>query len=160
MSVAEAVAPSPIAWTWAHFDALSARDVYDLLVLRSAVFVVEQHCVFLDPDDCDQDAWHLLGRSGDGRLVAYLRGLAPGVKYPEPSIGRVIVAESERGTGLGCMLMQEGIPRVRALWPAQDIVIGAQQRLETFYRSLGFVTEGAIYDEDGIDHVRMRLPAD
>ena len=159
MSVAEVVAAAPIAWTWAHFDSLSARDVYDLLALRSAVFVVEQDCVFLDPDDCDQEAWHLLGRSGDGSLVAYLRGLAPGVKYAESSIGRVIVAESQRGTGLGRVLMHEGIPRVRALWPGKDIVIGAQQRLETFYRSLGFATEGAIYDEDGIDHVRMRLRA-
>jgi ElaA protein len=159
MSVAEAVAPGPVAWTWAHFDKLSTRDVYELLALRSTVFVVEQHCVFLDPDDCDQDAWHLLGRSDDGTLVAYLRGLAPGVKYSEPSIGRVIVAESERGAGLGRVLMQEAIPRVRALWPAEDIVIGAQQRLEAFYRSLGFVTEGEIYDEDGIDHVCMCLPA-
>ena len=92
-------------------------------------------------------------------LFRSLRGLAPDVKYPEPSIGRVIVAEAMRGTGLGRVLMREGIPRVRALWPGRDIVIGAQQRLETFYRSLGFVTEGAIYLEDGIDHVTMRLPA-
>jgi ElaA protein len=160
MIAAEVATPSPIAWTWAHFDKLSSRDVYDLLALRSAVFVVEQNCVFLDPDDCDQAAWHLLGRSADGHLVAYLRGLGPDVKYPEPSIGRVIVAESARSAGLGRVLMQEGIPRVRALWPATDIVIGAQQRLEPFYRSLGFVTEGETYDEDGIDHVRMRLAAD
>jgi ElaA protein len=160
MSAVEAPALGPISWTWAHFDALTARDVYDLLALRNAVFVVEQDCVFLDPDGCDQDAWHLLARTEDGTLVAYLRGLAPGVKYAEPSIGRVVVAGSMRGTGLGRVLMNDGIPRVHALWPGRDVVIGAQQRLETFYRSLGFVTEGDVYDEDGIDHVRMRLPAD
>jgi ElaA protein len=153
------VPASNIAWTWAHFDRLSSRDVYDCLALRSAVFVVEQDCVFLDPDGCDAGAWHLLGRGDDGRLVAYLRGLASGVKYPEPSIGRVVVASSARGTGLGRPLMREGIARVSALWPGQDIVIGAQQRLEPFYGSLGFVAEGGIYDEDGIDHVRMRLRA-
>jgi ElaA protein len=159
VSAVEAPGPSPISWSWIHFDALSPRDVYDLLALRSAVFVVEQNCPFLDPDDCDQDAWHLLGRADDDRLVAYLRGLAPGVKYPEPSIGRVIVAESMRSTGVGRALMREGIPRVRALWPGRAIVIGAQQRLETFYRSLGFVSEGEVYLEDGIDHVTMRLAA-
>ena len=148
-----------LAWTWTSFEALSGRDVYDLLALRSRIFVVEQACLFLDADDCDQSAWHLLGRDDDGVLVAYLRGIAEGVKYAEPSIGRVVVAEPARGHGLGRVLMEEGIERGRALWPGADIVIGAQQRLAAFYGSLGFVGEGDPYIEDGIDHIRMRLPA-
>jgi ElaA protein len=151
-----------VAWTWRRFDALSGRDVYDLLALRSQVFVVEQSCPFLDTDYCDQRAWHLLGRevdAGTGALVAYLRALDPGVKYDEPSIGRVVVSEDRRSQGLGRVLMEEGMARARRLWPGDDIVIGAQHRLEAFYRSLGFVGEGEIYIEDGIDHVRMRLPA-
>ena len=88
-----------------------------------------------------------------------MRGLDAGIKYPEPSIGRVVVAERARGGGLGRVLMEEGIRRGRASWPRADIVIGAQQRLAAFYASLGFVREGEVYDEDGIDHIRMRLPA-
>jgi len=148
-------------WTWKRFDDLSSADVYDLLALRSQVFVVEQDCAFLDTDYCDQPAWHLLGRLADetGRdsLVMYLRAIDAGVKYPAPSIGRVVVAERWRGHGLGRVLMVEGIARARLLWPREDLVIGAQQRLEAFYASLGFVPEGDVYDEDGIDHIRMRL---
>ena len=163
-----------VIWTWARFEALSGGDVYDFLALRSEVFVVEQGCPFLDADGCDRDAWHLLGRieagceanrdaSGDpsssrsAPLAAYLRCLDPGVKYQEPSIGRVIVAPSYRGTGLGRTLMREGIARTRAQWLGTDIMISAQLRLEGFYASLDFHGEGSPYIEDGIDHVEMRL---
>ncbi len=153
-----------LAWTWKRFDALSADDVYDLLALRSEVFVIEQRCVFVDADGHDRSAWHLLGRvvdpcAADGGarpLAAYLRCIDPGVRYPEPSIGRVVTASTRRGTGLGRALMDEGLARSHDAWPGADIVINAQQRLEPFYRSLGFRSEGAPYLEDGIDHVRMR----
>ena len=163
-----AVSPTtpPVTWTWARFDALSGDDVYDLLALRSEVFVVEQQCAFLDADGCDRDAWHLLGRiaaSADpsrarsASLAAYLRCLDPGVKYVGPALGRVIVASAYRGTGLGGVLMREGIARTHARWAAADIMIGAQLRLHAFYAALGFRTEGPPYVEDGIDHVEMRL---
>ncbi len=149
-----------VHWTWKRFDTLSGDEVYDLLALRSQCFVVEQRCVFLDADGLDRSSWHLLGRIADApRLAACLRCIDPLVKGPEPSIGRVVVAATERGTGLGRTLMVEGIARSRDAWPRQVIVINAQLRLEAFYRSLGFATEGSPYIEDGIDHVSMRLPA-
>ena len=167
MTVGVPVAPrSPstsidVAWQWRRFEALSVDDVHDLLALRSAVFVVEQHCVFQDADGCDRSAWHLLGRAtvGPHGLSAYLRCLDPGVRYDAPSIGRVVTAPAARGTGLGRVLMVKGIERSRGAWPGADIVINAQRRLETFYRSLRFVTEGEPYLEDDIEHVRMRLTA-
>ena len=147
-------------WAWTRFDALSAVDVYDLLALRSHVFVVEQRCLFVDADGLDRSAWHLLGRvaadDGSQPLAAYLRCLDPGVRYPEPSIGRVVTAATWRGTGLGRALMDEGLARSHDAWPGADIVINAQRRLETFYRSLGFLAEGAPYIEDAIEHVAMR----
>lgn len=153
-------------WTWGRFADLSADDVYDLLALRSAIFVVEQTCVFLDADGADRAAWHLLGRADDGgaggtggRLVAYLRCIDPGMKYAEPSIGRVVVAHGARLEGLGRALMEEGLLRTAAAWPGADVVINAQLRLAPFYRSLGFVVEGSPYDEDGIEHVAMRRAA-
>lgn len=156
------VAPD-VAWTWKRFGALGGDDVYDLLALRSEIFVVEQNCVFLDADGSDRDAWHLLGRRADAQggtpLAAYLRCVDPGVRYPEPSIGRVVVSGSTRSTGLGRALMKEGLRRSTAAWPGADIVINAQGRLAPFYRSLGFSPEGAPYDEDGIEHIAMRRPA-
>lgn len=155
------------SWTWGRFDALTNHDVYDLLASRSRVFVVEQQCVFLDADDLDRRAWHLLARHDatglrDGRstLGAYLRCIDPGVRYAEPSIGRVIVDAEWRSIGMGRTLMIEGIGRTRALWPGQPIRIGAQARLERFYASLGFEREGAPYDEDGIEHIEMLLKPD
>ena len=148
-----------IVWTWERFDALAPRDVYDFLALRSEVFVVEQECPFMDADGLDSRAWHLLGRAGASELapslLAYLRLLDPGVKYFEPSIGRVIARASQRRIGLGRVLMQEGLARAAAVWPGSAIRIAAQQRLEAFYVSLGFTSVGAPYIEDGIDHIEM-----
>jgi ElaA protein len=150
-------------WQWRRFADLSGDDVYDMLSLRSEVFVVEQQCVFADADGCDRASWHLLGRvveqGGPPWLGAYLRCIDPGVRYPEPSIGRVVVSGRLRDTGSGRVLMTEGIARSRTEWPGLPIVIGAQQRLEAFYGSLGFAVEGMPYDEDGILHVQMRLAA-
>ena len=162
MTAAAARDDGSLVWTWTRFDGLSGGDVYDLLALRSEVFVVEQRCVFLDPDRDDRGAWHLLGRmrdADDPSLAAYLRCLDPGVRYPEASIGRVVTAPGLRGQGLGRALMDEGLERTRRVWPEQAIVLNAQRRLEAFYRSLGFVSEGAPYLEDDIEHVQMRRPA-
>lgn len=163
-----------VTWTWRRFEALTVDDVYDMLALRSEVFVLEQRCAFLDADGCDRNAWHLLGRVDAGRvdagaegqprigsapLAAYLRSLDPGVKCPESSIGRVIVASPYRGTGLGRALMREGIARALAQRPHVAIRISAQLRLEAFYASLGFCSAGLPYVEDGIDHVDMQLTA-
>ncbi len=146
------------AWRFARFDELSPRELYDILRLRTEVFVMEQDCVFQDMDGADPEGWHLFARA-DGRVAAYCRFLGPGVKFAEPSIGRVVTAMPVRGTGLGRVLMAEAIRRGRALWPGQAIRIGAQQRLERFYRSLGFVTDSAMYLEDGIPHIEMVIPA-
>lgn len=156
--------PAPaIAWTWRRFEQLSNVDVYEVLALRSEVFVVEQRCVFLDADGSDRSAWHLLGRAVSARetpgLAAYLRCVDPGFGYDVPSIGRVVTAPALRMLGLGRALMDEGLARSQSAWPRADLVINAQLRLEPFYRSLGFRTEGEPYLDDDIDHVQMRLDA-
>lgn len=151
-----------VKWRWSAFDGLSGAQVYAALALRSAVFVVEQACVFLDTDGHDVHAHHLLGFTDAGQevlpaLIAYLRVVAPGHKYAEPSIGRVITAPSHRGIGLGRVLMLEGLRRTRATYPGRPIRIGAQERLRAFYVSLGFTVASASYLEDGIPHIQMLL---
>ena len=130
-------------------------DLYDALALRSQVFVLEQNCVYLDPDGLDRQSWHLLGRDGQGALQAYLRTVDPGLKYDEPSIGRVITSAQARGTGLGRALIAEGVKRCDEAWPASAIRISAQAHLARFYGSFGFETVGEAYLEDGIPHVEM-----
>ena len=128
----------------------------------SRCFTVEQHCAFQDADGYDLVAWHLLGwtaGTAPAALAAYLRILDPGSKYAEPSIGRVLTMPPNRGTGLGRVLMEEGVARCFATWPGQSIRIAAQQRLEAFYQSLSFRTVSPPYVEDGIPHVDMMLAA-
>ncbi len=142
-------------WWYGRFAEISVDDLYDALALRSQVFVVEQNCVFLDADGADRASGHLLGRDDAGALQGYLRIVDPGVKFAEPSIGRVITSEATRGTGLGHRLIAEGVARCTASWPGQPIRIGAQSRLQSFYARHGFVREGDDYIEDGIPHCEM-----
>ena len=150
-----AVIPAaPVRWTLLAFDALSVPQLYELLQLRTEVFVVEQACVFQDMDGTDAQAMHLLGTQG-GQLVAYARIFPCGVKYDEASIGRVTTRQTVRGTGLGHTLIREAMASVVSLWGAQPIRIGAQARLKAYYSQHGFVDVGKPYIEDGIDHIEM-----
>lgn len=144
----------PVTWSWKAFAELTAAELYAALKLRSAVFVVEQACAFLDMDDCDQSCWHLLGWCGT-ELIAYLRLVPPGIKYAEASIGRVINATSVRGTGVGKQLFAEGVREAERRFPGQPLRIGAQSYLERFYGDFGFVRVGEPYMEDGILHLEM-----
>ena len=148
-----------IDWEWRGFAELGGAELYQVLALRQAVFVLEQQCLYQDIDGYDQDAWHLLGwhTAVDGRrqLVAYLRCLAPGVKFPEMALGRVLTAPGARGGGLGKELLRQGIARATTHFPGHAIRIGAQLYLERFYQDFGFATASAPYDEDGIPHIDM-----
>ena len=147
-----------VTWAFEPFDKLSLRSLYEVLQLRSEVFVVEQACIFQDLDGADDQAMHLLGRLG-GQLVAYARCFPAGVKYAEASIGRVITRSSARASGMGHVLMQHAIDAIHSHWGAPPIRIGAQARLEKFYNRHGFAKAGPVYDEDGIDHIEMVRPA-
>ena len=146
-----------VVWEFKAFDALTNTELYAALQLRADVFVVEQACVFQDVDGSDESAMHLLGKRGD-RLVAYARCFAPGVKFAEASIGRVVCHASVRGTGLGHALMREAVLRLHRSWGMQPIRIGAQAHLLHFYEQHGFADTGRPYVEDGIDHLEMLRP--
>jgi ElaA protein len=136
------------------FHELTVNELYDLLKLRSEVFVVEQNCVFLDQDDKDQQCHHLLLYSED-QLVGYSRLVPAGLSYQETSIGRVVSSPSVRGKGLGRVVMELSIEYCQKLFGSGDIRIGAQTYALGFYDSLGFVSDGEVYDEDGIEHIEM-----
>ena len=139
-----------------HFSELSGSELYSILRLRAAVFVVEQNCAYLDPDHKDEDAYHVLLKD-TGLLIGYSRLLAPGVSHSEQSIGRVVIKKEARLKGSGRALMRYSIDQCRELFKKETIVISAQTYLTEFYSSLGFRVEGAQYNEDGIPHVQMRL---
>lgn len=152
-----------ITWQWQTFEELGVHTLYQLLQLRQRVFVLEQQCIYQDIDGHDLQAMHLLGwreEGGQRQLAAYLRVLAPGAKYVEMSLGRVLTAPEARTSGAGKQLLAEGIARAVRQHPGHAIRIGAQQYLERFYQSFGFVTVSAPYDEDGIQHIDMLRAAE
>jgi ElaA protein len=142
-------------WHTLQYTELDRDDLYDIMRLRQEVFVVEQNSAYLDADGVDLQAVHMLCRE-EGRLIAYQRLIQPGIKYSESSMGRIAVQPDLRGKDLGRELVKRGIEHNLSLWPA-DICISAQAHLQKFYRSMGFVSEGDIYAEDGIPHCKMRL---
>jgi len=137
------------------FDALSPYEVYDMLRLRSEVFVVEQTCIFLDQDNKDQQCVHLL-LYDEELLIATARLVPKGLSYPDAvSIGRIVTSPSIRGTGVGKILVDMAIAACYRLYGTGPIKIGAQLYAKKFYESFGFEQSGEVYDEDGIDHIEM-----
>jgi len=136
------------------FQELSTHELYAILQLRSEVFVVEQDCVYQDVDDKDQKALHVIGFKNDN-VVAYTRIFKPGDYFKESSIGRVVVAHSERKYGYGVEIMNASIYAIQEHYKETSIRISAQTYLLKFYASLGFKKVGEEYLEDGIPHVNM-----
>ncbi|OIQ70286.1 putative acyltransferase [mine drainage metagenome] len=154
-----ATSPSELSapvWRLLAFEDLRVDDLYEVLRLRSEVFVVEQQCLFHDMDGADRKAMHLLGVQ-QGELQAYARCFAAGIKFAEASFGRVLTRQSARGKGLGHALVSQAILAITQVWGPQAIRIGAQTQLAGFYAKHGFEETGKTYMEDGIPHLEMLL---
>ena len=143
-------------WQWCRLDELTTAQLYAVLSAREAVFVLEQNCAYQELDGLDLEAMHLIAWDGESHEVAaYLRVLAPGIKYAEPAIGRVLTSQKFRNQGLGRTLVSTGLTHVEKTYPGHAVRISAQAHLEQFYRSLGFEVTSEPYLEDGIPHVEM-----
>lgn len=138
------------------FEQLNTKELYDLLQLRSEVFVVEQDCVYQDIDGKDKKAFHVLGYKNKN-LVAYTRIFKSGDYFKEASIGRVVVKETQRQYGYGYDIMNASVEAIQEHFKTSDIRISAQTYLKRFYNNLGFKEVGEEYLEDGIPHVNMLL---
>jgi len=136
------------------FTELSVQELYDLLQLRSAIFVVEQNCVYQDLDGKDQKALHVLGFKNE-KLVAYTRIFKPGDYLEHASIGRVIVAKNERQYKFGYDIMNASIKAIKDYFKETKIELSAQCYLKKFYNNLGFIEVGEEYLEDDIPHICM-----
>ena len=136
------------------FSELDTEDLYEILRLRSEVFVVEQDCVYQDIDNKDQNAIHLYLKEND-EIVAYTRIFKAGHYYENPCIGRVVVSKKNRGKDLGKKIMIDSMEYIKQNIKGEKIELSAQKYLDKFYKDLGFYKIGEDYLEDGIPHQRM-----
>ncbi|MGX7328743.1 GNAT family N-acetyltransferase [Enterococcus bulliens] len=143
-----------LTWKIKSFSTLTPKELYSIMQLRQEVFVIEQACIYQDADGWDEQALHLFCLDGQ-QICAYSRLFLAGVKYPQASIGRVVVATSHRKTGLGRILFAEGVRYLTKEYQQQTIYLQAQAYLESFYASFGFQTISKPYLEDDILHVDM-----
>ena len=143
-----------ILWEIKSFEQLLVTDLYQILQLRSHVFVVEQNCVYQDIDGKDEKALHVLG-TFENKIVAYARLFKPDDYFINASIGRVVVHPEVRAKKWGQLLMTTAINGVATKFGVSKITIPAQLYLQKFYESLGFVTVGNSYLEDDIPHIEM-----
>ena len=138
-----------------RFKELSIVELYNLLQLRSEVFVVEQNCIYQDIDGKDEKALHVLGYY-QGNLAAYARLFNKGYYFDETSIGRVVVSPKYRDKKFGHDLMKTAIEAISEFYNEKEITISAQEYLQKFYESHGFVKISEMYLEDDIPHIRMK----
>jgi len=136
------------------FKELSLLELYELLELRSEVFVVEQDCVYQDVDGKDHKALHVLGKK-NGRIIAYTRLFDKGDYFNQTSIGRVVVKDTERKYGYGHDIIKASVMAIKEHYQETNIAMSAQTYLKKFYESHGFKQEGEEYLEDGIPHIKM-----
>ena len=134
------------------FQELTTEELYELLRVRSEVFVVEQNCVYQDMDGDDQKAIHLW-LTVEEKVVALARVCPAGTHMKEISIGRVIT--TERGKGYGKQMMLYAIDAAIEHFDAKLIDIEAQEYAKGFYESVGFRQSSEPFMLDGIPHIKM-----
>lgn len=137
-----------------YFHELTTQELYNILQLRSEVFVVEQNCIYQDIDGKDQKAAHIFIEQNKD-ILAYSRIFDESEYFENPSIGRVVVKKEKRGKELGKKIMIEGAKYIKATFTNKKIEISAQKYLKDFYSELGYEFTGNEYLEDGIPHIRM-----
>ena len=135
-------------------EEMSVLELYRIMKLRSEVFVLEQNCVYLDPDGLDEQCHHIFLEE-NGEILSYCRVLNRGITFPEVSIGRVVVGKNARGKGYSKKILKAAMDFVEKELGENEIQIAAQSYLVPFYNALGFRAISEEYEEDGIPHINM-----
>ncbi len=136
-----------------RFNELSLDELYSLLKLRSAVFVVEQNCVYQDLDDDDQRALHLWITDAQNNIKAMARVCAAGTHMSRVSVGRVI--STERRKGYGQMIVRAAVEAAVSEFKVEEIEIEAQEYTMKMYEKVGFRKTSEVFMLDGIPHIKM-----
>ena len=140
-----------IKWKEKKFKELTNTELYEILQLRSKIFVVEQNCVYNDIDNLDYEANHIFG-CFEKKIIGYSRIID---KKENIIIGRIIVEKIYRKKGIGEKLVKKSIRTAKRKIGKKNIIISAQKQWDSFYKKLNFKCTGKEYLEDGIPHQQM-----
>lgn len=132
------------------FEQLTTKELFHIYKLRVDTFVVEQQCPYHEIDDIDFKSHHIYLQQGKD-ILSYCRLYKQNDAY---HIGRVIAATKRKG--YGTQIMKTAIKFASNILHAQSINIEAQTYAKKFYEKLGFVTTSEPFDEDGIQHIKMK----
>lgn len=134
------------------FSELTVLEYHHIMMVRVAVFVVEQECPYQEVDETDLSATHFWLEE-EGKLLAYAR-----IYQTEGQlhIGRVLVAPQARHQKLGSHLIRQVVDWIEENYPNRPIEISAQAHLQAFYGQVGFQPISAVYLEDNIPHIDMK----
>jgi ElaA protein len=144
-----------ITWKTKKFKDLTIDEFFEIIYLRTAIFVVEQNCPYQEIDEKDRKSYHIYGTTEKGEIIAVSRIVPKGISYDEISIGRVALKKEYRGMGFADEMMIETIKFIEGNFGKQTIRISAQQYLHNYYNNHGFQQVGEMYLEDNIPHVEM-----
>ncbi len=143
-------------WVIKPFNELTTNELYEILKVRTEIFVVEQECPYPEVDGRDKECLHVWAEEG-GEISAYCR-LVPPLEYGgNYSIGRVLVVKGKRGTGYARAIMNKAIELLKEEGNTESIFLQGQEHLRNFYRSFGFKEVSEVYLEDNIPHVDMLM---
>ena len=135
------------------FDELSLNELYNIMQLRSQVFVVEQNCIYQDLDDIDKISYHLFIKGNNDMIKAYLRIFEKDKDTAQ--IGRVVTEEKERKKGYATKLMEKGIQLIKNEMKKNKVYLEGQVYCKDLYLKLGFEIISDEFLEDGIPHYKM-----
>jgi len=142
-----------ITYIFKDFESLTHKELIDMLQLRSEIFVVEQNCPYLDIDGYDEVAMHMLAKD-KGVIIGCLRILPEG-RYPDASIGRVVVRPEYRRQGVAKIMLEMAVVETLRRFKCSKIMLGSQIYATSLYESVGFKQIGEGYLEDEIPHIHM-----
>lgn len=137
------------------FDELTKDELYEILRVRSEVFVIEQQCNYQDMDYIDYRSRHIFIKNENDSIIAYLRLFMKKDEEKTAQIGRVLT--TERGKGLGAAILRRAISEAKNTLNADEIFLESQQYAIGFYEKEGFIVKSGVFLDVGIPHVEMRL---
>lgn len=140
-------------WKVKKFNELSVNELYKIMYLRVATFVVEQDRVYQEIDQDDLKAIHVFKEDHDGEIVAYGRILP--VDNDTVTFGRVVTSQKVRGKGVGKELLQEIMQAIKEYFPNKKIEIHAQVQVKGYYQQAGLSTEGDEFIFESTPHIKM-----